>query len=185
MKRRNGPLLKFAAFAVVMLLLSGLLLMVFGDYRSGARAEYAAIFADSSGLRAGDTVRVAGVEVGSVREVTLRADHSVRVTFDAERTLALTEGTALAVRYLNLVGDRYLELTEPPVVTQAEFLQIQNGMSYEEVQRIIGAPGQEMSRSDVAGINTVMYQWINRGGSNMNAMFQNGKLVQKAQFGLQ
>jgi hypothetical protein len=78
-----------------------------------------------------------------------------------------------------------VELTEPPVVTQAEFLQIQNGMSYEEVQRIIGAPGQEMSRSDVAGINTVMYQWINRGGSNMNAMFQNGKLVQKAQFGLQ
>ncbi|MFC8530109.1 MCE family protein [Nocardia sp. NPDC057227] len=114
MNRRNGPLLKFGAFAVVMLLLSGLLLMVFGDYRSGARAEYTAIFADSSGLRPGDTVRVAGVEVGSVREVTLRADHSVRVGFDAERTLALTEGTALAVRYLNLVGDRYLELTDPP-----------------------------------------------------------------------
>jgi len=30
-----------------------------------------------------------------------------------------------------------------------------------------------------------MYQWVNPGGSNMNAMFQNNKLIEKAQFGLQ
>lgn len=36
----------------------------------------------------------------------------------------------------------------------------------------------------MASIETVMYQWVNRNGSNMNAMFQNNKLVQKAQFGL-
>ncbi len=34
------------------------------------------------------------------------------------------------------------------------------------------------------GIKTVMHQWMNSDGSNMNAMFQNDKLVQKAQFGL-
>jgi hypothetical protein len=29
-----------------------------------------------------------------------------------------------------------------------------------------------------------MYSWKNRNGSNMNAMFQDGELVTKAQFGL-
>ena len=29
-----------------------------------------------------------------------------------------------------------------------------------------------------------MYMWQNSDGSNMNAMFQNDKLVNKAQFGL-
>jgi len=71
-----------------------------------------------------------------------------------------------------------------PVVTMAEFDRIENGMSYPEVIGIIGASGQQMSSSDVAGISTVMYSWANSNGSNMNAMFQNGKLISKAQFGL-
>jgi phospholipid/cholesterol/gamma-HCH transport system substrate-binding protein len=112
MTQRNSPLLKFGVFAAVMLVLSGFLLLVFGDYRTGSRVEYAAVFTDSSGLRSGNTVRIAGVEVGTVRAVSLRDDHKVRVTFDAERGVALTNGTAAAVRYLNLVGDRYLELSD-------------------------------------------------------------------------
>jgi hypothetical protein len=71
-----------------------------------------------------------------------------------------------------------------PVVTKAEFDQIREGMLYEEVVRIIGASGELQSSSDLAGFKTVMYAWMNANGSNMNAMFQNGKLVQKAQFGL-
>ncbi len=69
-------------------------------------------------------------------------------------------------------------------VTMAEFSQIKPGMSYEEVEAIIGSPGEEMSRSELAGFTTVMYVWKNATGSNMNAMFQNGALVNKAQFGL-
>lgn len=118
MKRRDAPLLKFGVFAVVMVVASGFLVLVFGQYRSGDTAEYSAIFTDSSGLRTGDTVRVAGVEVGRVHEVSLRDDHRVRVEFDADRTVALTGGTKVSVRYLNLVGDRYLELIEGPGSTE-------------------------------------------------------------------
>jgi phospholipid/cholesterol/gamma-HCH transport system substrate-binding protein len=52
--------------------------------------------------------------VGTVRKVSLRPDNSVVVTFDADRDIMLTTGTKLAVRYLNLVGDRYLELIDGP-----------------------------------------------------------------------
>ncbi|HSU17650.1 MAG TPA: DUF3862 domain-containing protein [Longimicrobium sp.] len=72
----------------------------------------------------------------------------------------------------------------PPVVTAAEFAMIQDGMTYQQVVGIIGAPGDQLSASSIAGYRTVMYSWTNSNGSNMNAMFQNGKLIQKAQFGL-
>ncbi|MEU8895949.1 MCE family protein [Nocardia sp. NPDC048505] len=116
--QRNGPLIKFGVFAAVMLVLSGVLLVVFSNYRSGSADVYAADFTDSSGLRAGDTVRIAGVRVGTVRDVRLRADHQVTVEFEADRGIVLTHGTRAAIRYLNLVGDRYLELGEGPGSTE-------------------------------------------------------------------
>ena len=70
-------------------------------------------------------------------------------------------------------------------VTAAEYQQLQTGMSYQQAVEIIGYRGEEISRTDIAGITTVMYQWTNPGfAGNMNAMFQNGALVTKAQFGL-
>ena len=72
-----------------------------------------------------------------------------------------------------------------PVVTRAEFDRITNGMTYNQVRQIIGATGEVQSESDMLDIKTIMYSWMNSNGSNMNAMFQNDKLVTKAQFGLQ
>lgn len=72
----------------------------------------------------------------------------------------------------------------PPVVTQAQYDQILNGMTYEQVRSIIGTSGEELSSSDIAGISTVMYSWTNSNGSSMSAMFQNDRLINKAQFGL-
>jgi hypothetical protein len=72
----------------------------------------------------------------------------------------------------------------PPIVTLDEYQRLEDGISYREAVEIIGTDGDEVSRSDVAGYRTVMYSWSNSGGSNMNAMFQNDKLVNKAQFGL-
>jgi phospholipid/cholesterol/gamma-HCH transport system substrate-binding protein len=40
------------------------------------------------------------------------------VKFDADRSVVLTDGTKAAVRYLNLVGDRYLELVDGPGSTR-------------------------------------------------------------------
>lgn len=73
---------------------------------------------------------------------------------------------------------------DSPVVTLAEYEQLRGGMTYEEAVAVIGTPGEELSRSEVAGYTTVMYTWSNAGGSNMNAMFQDGALITKAQLGL-
>jgi phospholipid/cholesterol/gamma-HCH transport system substrate-binding protein len=111
-------LVKFGVFAVVMSLLTLFLFFTFGQYRTGAVTGYSAIFSDASRLKAGDSVRVAGVRVGSVNGVALQSDKKVLVKFDADRSVALTDGTKAAVRYLNLVGDRYLELVDGPGSTR-------------------------------------------------------------------
>ena len=69
-------------------------------------------------------------------------------------------------------------------LTYANYLRLRDGMSYSEAVEILGSAGEEVSRSEIAGYTTVMYQWKRWTGANMNAMFQNGKLVTKAQFGL-
>lgn len=79
-----------------------------------------------------------------------------------------------------------------PVVTYSEYSRVQNGMSYDEVVSIIGERGREVSRGHTEGVpgvmedlDTVMYDWVNNDGSNMSAMFQNDRLMNKAQFGLE
>jgi phospholipid/cholesterol/gamma-HCH transport system substrate-binding protein len=119
MRGALGPtLVKFGVFAVVMSVLTAFLFFTFGQYRTGAVTGYSALFNDASRLKDGDSVRVAGVRVGTVNGVALRPDKKVVVKFDADRSVVLTDGTKAAVRYLNLVGDRYLELVDGPGSTR-------------------------------------------------------------------
>ena len=119
MRGSLGPtLVKFGVFAVVMSVLTLFLFFTFGQYRTGAVTGYSALFNDASRLKAGDSVRVAGVRVGTVNGVALQPDKKVVVKFDADRSVVLTDGTKAAVRYLNLVGDRYLELVDGPGSTR-------------------------------------------------------------------
>ncbi len=105
---------KIGVFGIVMLLLTGVLFAIFGQYRSGSENGYSAVFTDASSLKPGDSVRVAGVRVGTVKDVALQPDNKVVVDFGADRDIVLTSGTKATVRYLNLVGDRYLELVDSP-----------------------------------------------------------------------
>jgi phospholipid/cholesterol/gamma-HCH transport system substrate-binding protein len=118
MTRSTGTLIKFTIFGIVMAMLTAFLFFIFGQVRTGATNGYSAVFADASRLESGDTVRVAGIRVGTVRDVSLLADRKVLVKFDADRNIVLTTGTKAQIRYLNLVGDRYLELVDTPGSTK-------------------------------------------------------------------
>jgi phospholipid/cholesterol/gamma-HCH transport system substrate-binding protein len=110
--------IKFGTFAAVMVLLTGVLFIIFGQYQTGSTNGYSAVFADASRLKGGDSVLAAGIRVGTVNDVTLLPDQTALVTFDADRNVVLTAGSTAAVRYLNLVGDRYLELVNHPGSTR-------------------------------------------------------------------
>ena len=110
----SRTIVKFGLFAAVMLMLSASLFFIFGQFRNGPTHGYSAIFIDASQLKTGDSVRVAGIRVGTVNGVSLQSNNTVLVQFDADDDVALTTGSKAAVRYLNLVGDRYLEVIIGP-----------------------------------------------------------------------
>ena len=118
MTGRGWTAMKFGVFGATMLLLTAVLFVILGQYRTGSTNGYSAVFADASSLKAGDSVRVAGIRVGTVKDVALQPDNTVTVSFDADRDVALTAATKVAVRYLDLVGNRYLDLLDSPGSTR-------------------------------------------------------------------
>ena len=85
---------------------------VFGQFRFQQEKTYNAKFTDVSGLRDGNFVRIAGVEVGKIKKITVDDDATVTVRFTADDSVVLTQGSRAAVRYENLLGDRYMALEE-------------------------------------------------------------------------
>ncbi len=114
----RGTIIKFGIFGLIMSLLTVFLFFTFGQYRTGSTNAYSAVFTDASRLAAGETVRVAGIRVGTVTDVSLQPDRTVVVEFDADRAIPLTTGTQAAIRYLNLTGDRFLDLIDGPGSTR-------------------------------------------------------------------
>src|SRR6201990_1787827 len=115
MRSRTGrAATRVALVTVVCLAFVFVLVTVYGQSRFDTRASYSAVFTNVSGLKGGNFVRIAGVEVGKVRNMTLHKDGTVTVEFAVDRNQGLTEGTRGAVRYENWIGDRYLALEEGP-----------------------------------------------------------------------
>ncbi len=107
----TGTAIKLGAFSLVLLMFTAIIIVVFGQMRFDRTTGYSAIFSNGSGLRAGQFVRASGVEVGKVEKVTLIDGGSqVKIDFNVDRSLELFDETTASIRYLNLIGDRYLEL---------------------------------------------------------------------------
>src|ERR1700752_2549272 len=119
MRRRTvRAAVRVALFSTMCLVFMFVLVTVFGQFRFDTRASYSAVFSNVSGLKGGNFVRIAGVEVGKVKDMSLHKDGTVTVDFAVDRGLTLTEGTKAAVRYENLIGDRYLSLEDAPGPTR-------------------------------------------------------------------
>ncbi|MEC4765070.1 MCE family protein [Mycobacterium sherrisii] len=115
MRRKLSSIIaRVALFTVVCLVFTFTLVAVFGQLRFEDRTGYQAVFTNISGLKSGNFVRIAGVEVGKVGDLTLHHDGTVTVGFAIDKAIRLTEGTKAVVRYENLIGDRYLALEEAP-----------------------------------------------------------------------
>ena len=103
---------KLAVFTVISLIVTGTLVVIMGKFGAGETEEYSAIFSSASLLEKGDDVRVAGVIVGKVREVEIVQTDKARVDFTVAKDLPLTTRSQAEIRYLNLVGDRYLAVQQ-------------------------------------------------------------------------
>jgi phospholipid/cholesterol/gamma-HCH transport system substrate-binding protein len=108
----KGAAWRLAVFLTICALGAFALLTVFAQFRFQSGNTYFADFTNVSGLKNGNLVRVAGVEVGKVENIAFNQDATLRVEFSTDNTLVLTEGTHAAIRYDNVIGGRYLALEE-------------------------------------------------------------------------
>ena len=127
------------------LLIIATLIAVIGPARNlfGGHWDYSADLPDAAGIRAGDDVRVAGIDVGDVRSIAAKGDR-VHVEFRLDRDVPLTVDTRTEVKLATLLGKRYLKLTPG------------------RGQRL--AEGKSVDLSHAYGSYTLERFWIEHGG---------------------
>ncbi|MEU0535037.1 MCE family protein [Amycolatopsis tolypomycina] len=105
---RGRSLVTWLAFGCVLALLvtAGLYLV----FRSSTGTTLSAYFGKTVGLYAGSSVRVLGVPVGEVTDVTPEGD-AVRVDMRVDDDVPLPAGVGAVVVAPSLVSDRYVQLT--------------------------------------------------------------------------
>ncbi|MGV9296485.1 MULTISPECIES: MCE family protein [Amycolatopsis] len=105
-------LIKIGIFAVVTVLLTGVLATTIANTNFGNTASYVAKFTDASGLQAGDDVRISGVKVGQVETIGVDQGEQnyAEVRFLVESAYKLPSLATATIKYRNLVGQRYLSL---------------------------------------------------------------------------
>jgi phospholipid/cholesterol/gamma-HCH transport system substrate-binding protein len=107
----TGAAIRLGTISLALLLITVSIVVVFGQMRFNRTDSYSAEFSNGSGLRDGQFVRASGVEIGKVKKVRLvDGGKRVQVDFDVDRSIPLDQSTTAQIRYLNLIGDRYLEL---------------------------------------------------------------------------
>ena len=112
--KTTSSLVKLVVFGIVTLIATGLLATTIGNFRFGGTSEYRAVFSDVTGLLKGDDIRIAGVRVGSVENIEVKDRTLALVTISVDEERRVAESTRAAVRYRNLVGQRYIALLEGP-----------------------------------------------------------------------
>lgn len=106
----RATIFKLLAFAAVCLFFTGYLGFTIGNIHP-FRGTYSltATFDDSTGLLPDDNVKVAGVVVGKVKKISVDNGRA-KVRFSVRKNLKLPTDTQAAIRWRNLLGQRYVYL---------------------------------------------------------------------------
>jgi phospholipid/cholesterol/gamma-HCH transport system substrate-binding protein len=111
-KKTALDLTKLLTFMIVTTLATGVLVATIGNLSFSGAKEYKAVFADATGVNKGDDIRVAGVKVGTVKNVAITDRTRALITFSVDDSTVVSEATHATIKYRNLVGQRYIALTQ-------------------------------------------------------------------------
>jgi phospholipid/cholesterol/gamma-HCH transport system substrate-binding protein len=112
MKRKSmaGPVIKSVIFIAVTVTVTAVLAVSIAHTGVSATVPYKAVFTDVTGLAVGDDVDIAGVRVGDVTSISVYRRSLALVGFSVQQGRTLPASATATIKYLNLVGQRYVEL---------------------------------------------------------------------------
>lgn len=111
-KKTSLDTVRLGIFVVITTIATALLAVTIGNITFNATTKYRAVFTDVVGLNKGDDIRIAGVRVGQVDKIAIHQDTLAMVTFSVDSDQVVDTSTRATMRYRNLVGNRYIALTE-------------------------------------------------------------------------
>jgi phospholipid/cholesterol/gamma-HCH transport system substrate-binding protein len=108
-RHTQGSIMRMGTVSLVVLLVVGAAAFNLQKFPGFKGTDYHVQLADASGLHKGNMVQVAGIRVGRVSGIKIGGDH---VTVDVNvKDATLGDKTQASVQVLNLLGEKYLELT--------------------------------------------------------------------------
>ncbi len=111
-KKTRGDFVKLMIFILVTSMATGVLVVLIGNLSFESTRSYKAVFSDATGVTKGDDIRIAGVKVGSVKKVEIIDRTDAEIEFTVAKTATVTRSSTATIRYRNLVGQRYISLTQ-------------------------------------------------------------------------
>lgn len=112
----RSQLIKLLVFVAVSILITISVVASLLDLQLGQpTVSYHALFTNATGLEAGDIVRIAGVQVGKVKGVSLNRSnggYGARVDFTVLADQHLTTTSHASIQFENLLGQRYLAISQ-------------------------------------------------------------------------
>jgi phospholipid/cholesterol/gamma-HCH transport system substrate-binding protein len=107
-------------FLVGLFALAGLAALAFLSFRLGQLELFAppnytiyANFDNVSGLKTGDNVEIAGVDVGKVLSISLKQERA-RVAMRIDRGVQIDEDSIASIRTRGIIGDKYVAISPGP-----------------------------------------------------------------------
>src|SRR5215472_16541339 len=112
MKRKSitAALVKSIIFVAITATITAVLGISIAYTGTSGSAGYRAVFSDVTGLVVGNDVDIAGVRVGTVTSISVYRHDLAVVGFSIQRGRQLPASATATIKYLNLVGQRYIEL---------------------------------------------------------------------------
>jgi phospholipid/cholesterol/gamma-HCH transport system substrate-binding protein len=155
--------------AVTILAIAGMIGAVFAVGTLGVlkhRYSMSGVFHDSSGIRAGDTVRVAGIDVGQVTGIEPDFQlGQVVVTWEVDEGVHLGTATTAEIAVATLLGGMYLRLGGPVTKPYLESLPgsqrrvpLERTKTPYTVTDTLGSATRAVQQLDVGNVDTLLTQ---------------------------
>src|SRR6202453_543439 len=186
--KMTGTLIKLGIFSLVLLLFTVMIVVVFGQMRFDRSNGFSAEFSNVSGLRPGQFVRASGVEIGKVSSIHLvDGGKRARVEFNVDKSVPLYQSTTAQVRYLDLIGNRYLELKRgegegaDQVLPPGGFIPLSRTSPALDLDALIGGFKPLFRALDPVKVNTIASALVNvfqgQGGTINDILDQTAQLT--------
>lgn len=130
--------IKVGLFFVLSLLLFGIMLEIGNHWKIfDTGIPYQVFLSSSTGLKAGDTVKLAGVEVGAISKISVLED-KVLVNFEVKPGTRIKQDSVAGIRMASMLGGQFL------------------GLSFGSPGSPDLPPGSTVKSSDSAGVDAII-----------------------------